>query len=83
MIRQARLFCGYMEKIIVVEIIQDEKPISSLCIIEPITEELEDIDLGVLPASYLGAVGDFSATLLKASCIARINPENPRVGRSI
>lgn len=83
MIRQARLSCRYMEKIIVIEIIQDENPISSLCIIEPITEELEYMYFGILPASYLGAVGDFSATLLKASCIARINPENPRVGRSI
>jgi hypothetical protein len=56
-----------VEKLIVVKVIQDENPISSLLIIQPIVEQLENMCLGILPTSYLDSICNLPATLLEAS----------------
>lgn len=70
-----------MEKLIVVEIIQDENPICSLGVIEPIMEQFEDICREILPTRYFSSLGNLPAILLKASRITRMNPEDPCLRR--
>jgi hypothetical protein len=46
-------------------------------------KEFEYIRLRILPAGYLKSVGNVSTTLLETGYVARVDPKDPRIGRSI
>ena len=46
-------------------------------------KEFKNVRLGVLPAGGLDSISNISAALLESTAVARVDPENPRVGRFI
>jgi hypothetical protein len=45
--------------------------------------ELEYVGLGIVPARNLDLICNFPITLLEARYVARVDPENPRIWRSL
>jgi hypothetical protein len=72
-----------MEETIIINVIENKDPLSLSLIMEPVINEFKYIGLGILPAGDLDSVCNFPITLLETGCVARVDPENPRLGRSI
>ena len=58
----------------IVRIVQDDQPPTLLDIIEPSSEQLQNVRLGIFPPVDLDSLRDISNALLESSCVARVNP---------
>jgi hypothetical protein len=72
-----------MKETIIIDIVEDEKPLSLLFVAQPAMSELKDIGLGILPTRDLDLVCNLPIALLETGCVARVDPENPRLRRSV
>jgi hypothetical protein len=78
------ILTGALEKVgSVIHIIKYEDPISLPVVAQPVVHKLEYVGLWILPPGDLDAVCYLSKALLKASCVACVDPENPRFWRSV
>jgi hypothetical protein len=66
-----------MKQTSVIDIVKDEEPLSILFVAQPVTNKLKDIGFRILPTNDLDPVGNLAIALLKASCVARVDPKNP------
>jgi hypothetical protein len=66
-----------------IDIVEDEEPLSILFNAQPVMNKLKDIGLRILPTRDLDLISNIPIALLKTGCIARVNPENPRFRRSV
>jgi hypothetical protein len=64
----------------IIHIVEDKDPLSLLFVAQPVVNQLEDVCLGIAPTRDLDLVCNFTITLLEARCVARVDPENPRLG---
>ena len=65
----------------IVQIIEDQDPLSLIFIAQPVIDQPEDVCLGVISVRDLNLVCHVPKTLLEACCVARVDPENPRLRR--
>jgi hypothetical protein len=65
----------------IIDIVEDEDPLSLLFVAQPVMNELEYIGLGIPPVMDLDLVCNIPITLLETRCVARVDPENPRFWR--
>ena len=72
-----------MKEKLIIDIVEDEKPISLLFVAQPAMNELKDIGLRILPTRDLDLVCNLPIALLETGCVTRVDPENPRLGRSV
>jgi len=72
-----------MKETIIIDIVEDEKPLSLLFVAQPAIHELKDIGLGILPTRDLDLVCNLPIALLETDCVARVDPENPCLRRSV
>jgi hypothetical protein len=72
-----------MKETIIIDIVEDEKPLSFLFVAQPAMNELKDISVGILPTRDLDLVCNLPIALLETGCVARVDPENPRLRRSV
>jgi hypothetical protein len=70
----------FAKELVIIYIVQDKDPFSDIPILQPAPEELKYINVTVLTAGDLGAVGQVAETFLAAHRSASMNPEDPGVG---
>jgi hypothetical protein len=63
----------------VINIVEDEEPLSILFGAQPVTNKLKDVCFRVLPTRDLEAVSNLPIALLEASCVTRMDPKNPGI----
>lgn len=66
------------EKLIIINIIKDQEPFTTVFIPEPILDKFEYVDFSILTARDFDLVRDIPKTLLEPGLITRMDPENPR-----
>lgn len=74
---QTLLTChqGLVKEPIVINIIKNQQPLSSLAIVEPALNELEYVHFGILEPEHFDLVGDIPETLLKPDRVTCMDPE--------
>jgi hypothetical protein len=65
------------KELIIIYIIKDKSPLPSLSIPEPIFDQFEYIDLGILTPGNFNLVRNLPETLLEPGRVTRMDPENP------
>jgi hypothetical protein len=63
----------------VINIVEDEDPLSILFVAQPVTNKLKDVGFRILPTCDLHAVSNLPIALLEASCVTRVDPKNPGI----
>lgn len=71
----------FAKELVVIYIIQDKNPFPGAFVLQPVPDKLEYIDVAVLAPGNLGSISKVAQTCLAAGRIARMNPEDPGVGR--
>jgi hypothetical protein len=71
---------GPANKLVVINIIEDENPFSDRLVQQPVPDELKNICVTLLPSGNFGSTGDVSKTLLAAGRVTSIYPEDPCSG---
>jgi hypothetical protein len=79
------LACGwsFMKETNIIDIIENKKPLSLLFIAQPVMNKLKDIALRVFPTRDLELFSNLLIALLETRCVARVDPQNPRLRRSV
>ena len=72
---------GVEKEASIVDIVKDENPVPMLTIAQPVAHELEYIRLGIPSPKDFKCLRNIPIALLKPSRVARVDPENPRLGR--
>ena len=72
-----------MQETIIIDIVEDNKPLPFPFVAQPVMNELKDIGLGIRPTRDLDLVCNLPIALLKTGCVARVDPEDPRLRRSV
>jgi hypothetical protein len=76
-----RTSCQWVAKeLVIIYIIQDKDPFSDVSILQPVPEELKNINVAFLAPRNLSAVGQVTETFFAARRSARMSPEDPGVG---
>jgi hypothetical protein len=68
---------GKQVKFIIIKIIKNQQPLSSLAIPELVFDKLEYVDRWILTPGNFCLVGDIAETLLEPSRVTCMYPENP------
>jgi hypothetical protein len=63
----------------IVDIVEDEDPLSLPLVAQPVINKLEYIGLRIVTTRDLDLVCNFPITLLETGRVARVDPENPRL----
>ena len=67
----------------IVDVVKDKNPVPILTIAQPVMHELKYICLGISTPKDLDSICSIPIVLLKLGCVARVDPENPRLGRPL
>ena len=67
----------------IVNVVEDKNPVPILTIAQPIVHELKYIYLGIPTPKDLDSICNIPIALLKPGCVARVDPENPCLGRPL
>jgi hypothetical protein len=63
----------------IVNVVEDKEALSLLFLAQPVIHELEYVGLRIVPTRNLDLICNFPIALLEARCVARVDPENPRI----
>jgi hypothetical protein len=74
---------GVEKKSSIVDVVEDKNPLSLLPLMQPVMYELKYIGFGTPVPRDLNLVCNISIALLKTGRVARVDPENPRLRRSL
>jgi hypothetical protein len=74
---------GVEKKTSIVNVVKDKNPLSLLPVMQPVMYELEYIGVGTPASRNLNPVCNISITLLKTGRVARVDPEDPCLRRSL
>jgi hypothetical protein len=64
----------------IIDIIEDKE---ALFVAQPVMHELEYVGLGIVPTRNIDLICNIPIPLLEARCVARVDPENPSIWRSL
>ena len=71
------------EEASIVNIIKYKNPSSLPLVSQPVVHQLEYVGFWVLSAGDLDEVGNVTIALFESGLVTRVDPENPRFGRSL
>jgi hypothetical protein len=74
---------GVEKEASVVDVVENENPLSTLAFMQPVMYELKDVCFGILPSKDLNNICNVPKALLKSGGIARMDLEYPRFRRSL
>jgi hypothetical protein len=72
-----------MKNTVIIDIVEDKVPFSLLLVAQPVVNKLIDIGLRILQTRNLDSISNLPITLLETGGVARVDPENPRLRRSV
>lgn len=67
----------------IVDVVEDENPLPLLAIAQPVVHKLEYVCLRIPPSKDLDRICNIAIALLKPGRVARVDPKNERVRRSL